>query len=151
MGPNVLDVDNLIKQFLCCTPINKITLSAPVHCSDCSIDVESQKQILERTVNNNLIKQYPVKHSYQKAFLKWLMNEIEERGEEMHDDMYSTYCKLIASTVDESTHYRHFLVENGLLDYITIQESTSIISQGTTGLCSWQVVSLVVQTHYKYS
>lgn len=36
-------------------------------------------------------------------------------------------------------HYRHFLMESGALNHITLKESTNLISNGSTGLCSWQV------------
>lgn len=55
--------------------------------------------------------------------------------------MYITYCNLISSTIKESIHYRHFLIEN---DCVSIKESTHIISEGTTGLCSWQVIIIYI-------
>jgi len=35
-----------------------------------------QKEILNNTVDSNLNKQYPIKTSYQKAFLKLLMQKV---------------------------------------------------------------------------
>lgn len=35
-----------------------------------------QKQILDNTINNDLIKRYPIKTSYQKAFLKLFMQKV---------------------------------------------------------------------------
>lgn len=67
------------------------------------------------------------------------MIQIEESGNEIHDDLYTAYCRLISLQDEESVHYRHFLVENGTLSCITLKESTNLISKGTTGLCSWQV------------
>lgn len=92
--------------------------------------------ILDETVNCDLIKKYPIKKSYQRAFLKWFMNKIEENDQEIYDGIYAAYCDLISLTLsDESVHYRHFLMGN---DCISIKESTNIISDGTTGLISWQ-------------
>lgn len=130
------------------------------------LNLKKQEEILKNTVNSDLIKKYPIKQSYQRAFLKWLMNkviklifvkkkkklrskyifliQIEEKDGEICDIMYITYCNLISSTIKESIHYRHFLIEN---DCISIKESTNIISEGTTGLCSWQVV--IIYIYYK--
>lgn len=40
------------------------------------ISIEVQKKILDNTVKNILIKQYPVKYSYQRAFIKLLIGEV---------------------------------------------------------------------------
>lgn len=66
------------------------------------------------------------------------MNKIEEKGGIIDDSIYVTYCNLISSSLDEPNHYRHFIVDSEKLDCITVFESTNIISEGTTGLCSWQ-------------
>lgn len=133
----MFDMNNLIKYFLSCTSINtmEILLQSSQESIDYLLNLEKQEEILKNTVNSDLIKKYPIKQSYQRAFLKWLMNKIEEKDGEICDIMYITYCNLISSTIKESIHYRHFLIEN---DCVSIKESTNIISEGTTGLCSWQ-------------
>ncbi|KOX67357.1 Protein FAM86A [Melipona quadrifasciata] len=135
MNCNSFDVDNLIKHFLCCTPINTVDILISGENFNCIVNLEKQQEILDRTINSGLIRKYPIKQSYQRAFLKWLMKKIEDEGGEICDDIYTTYCNLMSSTVEESVHYRHFLMENNC---ISIKESTNIISKGTTGLCSWQ-------------
>ncbi|KAL6258433.1 hypothetical protein P5V15_010389 [Pogonomyrmex californicus] len=124
----------LTKQFLCCTAL--INMDFTVLGKD--FDLNIQKQILDNTIDSELIKRYPIKISYQKAFLKSLMKKIEESGNEVHADLYNAYCRLISLPDGESVHYRHFLIENGTLNCITLKESTNLISKGTTGLCSWQ-------------
>ncbi|XP_012538620.1 protein-lysine N-methyltransferase EEF2KMT [Monomorium pharaonis] len=131
-------VNYLTKQFLCCTALIKMNFMASDEHEICNLNLEVQKQILDNTINSDLIKRYPIKGSYQKAFLKLLMQKIEEGGNEIHDDLYTAYCKLLSLPDDESVHYRHFLIENGMLNCITLKESTNLISEGTTGLCSWQ-------------
>ncbi|XP_078042175.1 protein-lysine N-methyltransferase EEF2KMT [Augochlora pura] len=121
-------------QFLCCTPLHKIVIF------DSEQNVcRKQKEILKHTVDNDLLKKYPVKRSYQRAFLKLLMNKIEQGGGKVHDDLYTAYCDLISTPQNELIHYRHFFINcNDSYDRITLQESTNIISEGTTGLCCWQ-------------
>jgi hypothetical protein len=45
-------------------------------CKLYSFDLDTQKEILKNTVDSNLNKQYPIKISYQKAFLKSLMRKV---------------------------------------------------------------------------
>lgn len=102
-----------------------------------AISIDTQKEILNNTVNSILIQQYPVKYSYQKAFMKLLLSQLEQNGDEIDDDVFVVYGNIV-SLPQKDVHYRHFLQENGNLKHITIQESINIISQGTTGLCVWQ-------------
>ncbi|XP_076243638.1 protein-lysine N-methyltransferase EEF2KMT [Calliopsis andreniformis] len=136
MCEDLFEINSLIKQFLCCTPIN--VLDSKVSKQISYITLEEQKRILEKTVNSNLIKKYPIKLSYQISFLKWFINKIEKSSGEVQDDVYTIYCKLMCSKLDESIHYRHFVLGNEESNYISIQESTNMISRGTTGLCIWQ-------------
>ncbi|GAB1859816.1 EF2KT methyltransferase [Camponotus japonicus] len=131
-------VKHLTKQFLCCNAITKMNFMLLDENGDYPFDLDIQKQVLDSTINSDLIKQYPIKTSYQKAFLKLFMTKIEESGTEIHDDLYTAYCRLISLQDEESVHYRHFLIENGTSSCITLKESTNLISKGTTGLCSWQ-------------
>ncbi|XP_020282379.1 protein-lysine N-methyltransferase EEF2KMT isoform X2 [Pseudomyrmex gracilis] len=129
-------MNSLTKQFLCCTALTKLDFTDEYE--NCSLTVNIQKQILDNTINSDLVKRYPLKVSYQRAFLKLLMEKIEKSGNEIHDDLYIAYCRLVSISDEESVHYRHFLIENGSLNCVTLKESTNIISNGTTGLCSWQ-------------
>ncbi|XP_011691644.1 PREDICTED: protein FAM86D [Wasmannia auropunctata] len=135
MSRDACIVNYLTKQFLCCTTLIKMDF---MEYENSGLVLDIQKQILDNTINNDLIKRYPIKTSYQKAFLKLLMQKIEKGGDEIHDDLYAAYCKLILLPDEESVHYRHFLIENGTLNCVTLKESTNLISRGTTGLCSWQ-------------
>ncbi|XP_029035157.2 protein-lysine N-methyltransferase EEF2KMT [Osmia bicornis bicornis] len=133
-----LDINSLVKYFLSCTPINTMNVLISEHNIDWVTEFERQQEILEKTLNSELIKKYPIKKSYQRAFLKWLMTMIEKKDGIIHESIYITYCNLVSSSFDESNHYRHFIIDNENTDCITMLESTNIISEGTTGLCSWQ-------------
>ncbi|XP_046618096.1 protein-lysine N-methyltransferase EEF2KMT [Neodiprion virginianus] len=140
-----IDLNFVQRQFLACTPINKLRWNN--FRNDTTAEIieamtpEMQRKILEKTVNTELVKKYPMKRSYQKSFLKRLINELENHCNEVHDEMYSTYCSLVSSDDGESsTQYRHFLYNENptCTNAITLQESVSIVSLGTTGLCTWQ-------------
>ncbi|XP_011866646.1 PREDICTED: protein FAM86D [Vollenhovia emeryi] len=128
-------VNYLTKQFLCCAASSTIDFTVLLNRG---LDLDIQKEILDNTVNSDLIERYPIKTLYQRAFLKLLIQKIEQSGDEIHDDLYTAYCRLMSLPDEESVHYRHLLVENGTLNCITLKESTKLISDGTTGLCSWQ-------------
>lgn len=62
-----------------------------------------------------------------------------------YDELYLKYIKLIQMESNEGPFYKHYMLHDDTEDQlfgsvITIQESTSIVSQGTTGLCTWQVI-----------
>lgn len=131
------DINYLRKCFLCCTPINTINLLFSEQNIDL-VNVERQQEILKKTVKSKLITKYPIKQSYQRAFLKWLMNKTEEKDGIVDDSIFVAYCDLLHLSSDEPSHYRHFIGDDEQFDRITVFESTNIVSEGTTGLCSWQ-------------
>ncbi|XP_033224370.1 protein-lysine N-methyltransferase EEF2KMT isoform X2 [Belonocnema kinseyi] len=127
------------KQFLCCTPINKFDFMTFGENGFKMVDTCIQEKLLNSTVNNPTVKKYPLKKSYQKAFLKFIIDKLERCNQDIHDNVYDLYCNLVSQNDDSSTHYRHFLLnDRATRDCITLEESTSIISHGTTGMCSWQ-------------
>lgn len=70
---------------------------------------------------------------------------MENDGNESYDELYLKYVELIQKENNEGQFYKHYILENNVNNkimesIITIQESTSIVSHGTTGLCTWQVI-----------
>lgn len=63
---------------------------------------------------------------------------------EIWDELYLKYVEVISKESFEGPFYKHYVLGNFNSELfqsaITIQESTSIVSQGTTGLCTWQVI-----------
>nr|CAD7264743.1 unnamed protein product [Timema shepardi] len=71
---------------------------------------------------------------------------LENAGVEVCDDIYSAYCSLLSRRPEEDgTHYKHYLLSNYEADLITLKESCSLVSQGTTGLCSWQAAQALAE------
>jgi hypothetical protein len=72
--------------------------------------------------------------------------QLESHGQEILDELYVVYCCLQSGPNTASdTHYRHFVIDHR--STITIKESSSLISQGTTGLCSWQVLRNILKQY----
>ncbi|XP_055638553.1 protein-lysine N-methyltransferase EEF2KMT [Toxorhynchites rutilus septentrionalis] len=124
------------KSFLCCTPINEIDWHGVLD----DISWENQQTLLDLTVNNTLVLQYPIKVGYQIAFLKHIIHHLNKMNVEQHDQVYEKYCNLLSSqsiTEDQSGFsFKHYEIPGN--EVITLKESTAFISEGTTGLCSWQ-------------
>lgn len=75
--------------------------------------------------------------------------QFENSENDLCDELYLKYVELIQRESRDEPFYKHYVfddsVNNKLSEsVITIQESTSIVSQGTTGLCTWQVVLLKI-------
>ncbi|XP_062562709.1 protein-lysine N-methyltransferase EEF2KMT [Armigeres subalbatus] len=123
------------KNFLCGTPINQIDWHGLLD----DICWEEQEVLLNETVNNSLVVQYPLRTGYQVAFLKHIIHHLNKMNVEQHDQLYERYCGLLSQSGMEDQagfSYKHYeLPGNGV---ITLKESSALISEGTTGLCSWQ-------------
>lgn len=90
--------------------------------------------------------------------------QAERRSHKIEDEMYELYAALVAvpaSTGENFCYKSYHLVSHSTLPssicvstwlvvfwqgecgYVTLKESTQLISQGTTGLTTWQVMSSV--------
>ncbi|XP_016937006.2 protein-lysine N-methyltransferase EEF2KMT [Drosophila suzukii] len=128
--------DKLQQQFLCCYPVKKMAWSTV----KLPLNWEDQQELIAATCGHPMNKRYPVRRSYLEAFLKQLMHLLRDQ-EDVHDDIYSSLCGPMGdnpgSTGTSSSYgYKHYLLEPGV--HITLRESKSFVSEGTTGLCTWE-------------
>lgn len=100
------------------------------------ITMEQQGELMTATVNNSLNLKFPVKLDYQIRFVKFIINNLEEHQLEIDDSVYDSFGRLVSLNTDSIFCYKHYLIENKV---VSMKENVSIISEGTTGLCSWQV------------
>ncbi|KAG8232249.1 hypothetical protein J437_LFUL011802 [Ladona fulva] len=131
MGRITLEV--LEKLFLSGYPLNKWCWP---DIFEFLLDGGAQKQhfVLTRTINHRLTRKYPLKLSYQLAFLKKIINKLEENQVEVIDQFYEAYTKLLCQAETERD-YRHFPLNCA---FVSIKESSKLVSEGTTGLHVWQ-------------
>lgn len=130
---NCLKYD-LVKQFMCATHLTRINFE------NVSDDVIN---LILMMVSHPILEKYPVKTSYLVKLLKTIMNQREINGNELCDEFYVKYVELIQRESNDGPFYKHYALQNNVCNeliesVVTIQESTSIVSQGTTGLCTWQ-------------
>lgn len=104
---------------------------------DQNSDWESQEKLMKETVLHKLNTNFPLKTDYQIAFLKHLINKLEQHTEEIHDLIYENLGQKLKEENPEFS-FKHFLI-SGLHgeEVITIKEANSFIRDGTTGLKLW--------------
>ncbi|XP_027324859.1 protein-lysine N-methyltransferase EEF2KMT isoform X2 [Anas platyrhynchos] len=90
--------------------------------------------ILHQTVLHPLCVKYPPSIKYRRCFLTELIKKHESTTAEPLDELYNTLADILNEK--ESTRcYRNYLLPTG--ESVTLSESEAIISQGTTGLVTW--------------
>lgn len=97
---------------------------------------DNQARLFKEIFEDDRIKKYPIKASYQLNFLQNLITTLNHTTDEVHDDIYDYFCNLKITDRDEDFTYRHFIYDDN--DHsVVLKEAQSIISCGTTGLRTW--------------
>nr|CAH7724492.1 unnamed protein product [Callosobruchus chinensis] len=123
----------IAKQFLCNVPVSSIKWEDIFD----SLSYEGQQTLLNATVNSELVQKHPINLNYQKHFLKEIINRLEREGTDIHDDLYSAYGRTMALKVSTDSFFKHYSVGGGGRT-ISLKESGFLISNGTTGLRTWE-------------
>lgn len=106
-----------------------------------NISWDEQEVLLKNTALHPLLIKKPINISYQAAFLKKIIDYLSDAQIEIHDDVYSTYCALIQKEKEKNDfHYKHYKVLNDDSCIVTLKENLNLISNGTTGLHTWEVI-----------
>uniref|UniRef100_A0A8B9DHK1 FAM86 N-terminal domain-containing protein n=1 Tax=Anser cygnoides TaxID=8845 RepID=A0A8B9DHK1_ANSCY len=88
----------------------------------------------ELTILHPLCVKYPPSIKYRRCFLTELIKKHESTTAEPLDELYDTLADILNE--EESTRcYKNYLLPTG--ESVTLSESEAIISQGTTGLVTW--------------
>ncbi|KAJ7420246.1 Protein-lysine N-methyltransferase EEF2KMT [Pitangus sulphuratus] len=92
------------------------------------------QDILHQTILHPLCVKYPPSTKYRRCFLTELIKKHESTAAEPLDELYDTLADVLKE--EESTQcYKNYLLPTG--DWVTLCESTALISGGTTGLVTW--------------
>uniref|UniRef100_A0A182IZ84 FAM86 N-terminal domain-containing protein n=1 Tax=Anopheles atroparvus TaxID=41427 RepID=A0A182IZ84_ANOAO len=136
------------KQFLCCTPVRLIQWNGLLNDT---LTWDEQAHLLDVTVDHPLVKRYPVSVAYQVAFLKHVIEQLSTMNVEQHDRLYENYCGMLSSgaelPLDDPSiglSYKHYELPYGQ-GVISLKESGAFVSDGTTGLCSWQAAKALCE------
>lgn len=104
---------------------------------------------MRKTINSDIVLKYPIHPHYQKVFLKRIIDLLEKNGQEICDDLYNAYGRLVAMTVDEADYFKHYSLENSDR-VISLRESVNLVCDGTTGLRTWQVRRMIFILSYSF-
>ncbi|CAH1155806.1 unnamed protein product [Phaedon cochleariae] len=146
-------VEFVTKQFLCNVPLNNFQWNDIF--SDLILDEIAQQTLLDSTINSNLVLHLPLPTNYQKSFLKRIIDCLEEcrqRYSELKetvicDEIYSAYGRLVAIAVTED-NFKHYMIKDKD-KVISLKESNNLISDGTTGLRTWQAALVLSEWIFK--
>lgn len=130
----------LTKCFLCATPINQIRDILDFEEIFKEITWEEQQDFWKNTVDNEIVLEYPLKVGYQKSFIKFIVDELIRLDVEVSDTAYDALGRLMSlpelGGAGGKLAHRHFEFENGV---VSVREKGCFVSEGSTGLCVWQV------------
>lgn len=100
--------------------------------------VNFQENFLCNTVQHPVAKRFPPTTSYARMFLKSFIEQIEGSNQEVCEDVYLVYTDLISQCASLSTDlcYRTYRLQPDCI--LTIKETRKLITDGTTGLYTWE-------------
>ncbi|XP_032896843.1 protein-lysine N-methyltransferase EEF2KMT isoform X1 [Amblyraja radiata] len=98
------------------------------------------QQILRQTVFHPLSKKYPPSVKYRRIFLSELIKKHEREGAEPLDELYDALGEVLRSEDSLMCYKNYFLKIIVQLSgkNITLAENVAVISEGTTGLVTWE-------------
>ncbi|GAB1602456.1 protein-lysine N-methyltransferase EEF2KMT-like [Argonauta hians] len=99
---------------------------------------ETQKKVLNATVTSPLCEKYPPSLTYQRSFVKHFLHKLESCECEICDEVYEVYADILSQKEeeDDTLCYKTYTLPSS--NKITLQESVHLVTQGTTGLSTWQ-------------
>ncbi|KAM9305563.1 protein-lysine N-methyltransferase EEF2KMT [Gastrophryne carolinensis] len=95
-----------------------------------------------QTINHPLCLKYPSSLQYRRLFLLELIKKQESTGDEPLDDLYSALAEVLNSE-ETTVCYKSYLFPSGIT--VTLQENSAIISEGTTGLVTWDAALILAE------
>ncbi|XP_038275787.1 protein-lysine N-methyltransferase EEF2KMT isoform X2 [Dermochelys coriacea] len=98
--------------------------------------------ILQKTILHPLCLKYPPSVKYRRCFISELIKKHESVATEPLDELYDVLADILNK--EESTScYKSYLLPTG--DSVTLSEKVAIISQGTTGLVTWDAALYIAE------
>jgi len=99
--------------------------------------------VLATVVDHPLAAAYPPPNKFRRTFLKKWMRKLEQASPDddgsaaaVLDDLYVRMAELMVLTGDdEDWCYKSYWLADGV--HVTLSESSKMISEATTGLCTW--------------
>lgn len=126
-----LRFDDISAQYLVMIPVKKYQFDW------LSMNADCQETLLKYTVQHPLAVLNPPSLSYRRTFLKHIISHLEDAGVEIADGLYEAYTSLLSCQNEPHPFfYKTYLFPN-CQERIVIRETRNVVSNGTTGLCTW--------------
>uniref|UniRef100_A0A3P8VN41 Eukaryotic elongation factor 2 lysine methyltransferase n=1 Tax=Cynoglossus semilaevis TaxID=244447 RepID=A0A3P8VN41_CYNSE len=87
------------------------------------------------TCRHSLCRKFPPSVRFRRLFLSQLIKQQEEAGADPLDELYDALAEVLGPE-DANECYKNYLLPHG--GAVTLLENTALISQGTTGLVTWE-------------
>lgn len=92
----------------------------------------NQEKFIDETFLHPVNIKQPINKKYQLNSIKYLIEKLSET--EMDERFYDILMKLFKNQREDKWIYKHYKLKN---NFIKIKQSGNLISNGTTGLCTW--------------
>ncbi|XP_030645619.1 protein-lysine N-methyltransferase EEF2KMT [Chanos chanos] len=96
---------------------------------------ETVLDILNKTCLHPICRENPPAVKYRRLFLSELIKRYEAVATEPLDELYDAFGEVIGAE-EEPVCYKTYLLPSG--DAVSLAESVAVISEGTTGLVTWE-------------
>ena len=108
------------------------------------LDLQTQERICHQTILHPLWIRLPPSPQFIKHFLKSLMAQTEAQDEIVSETVLMAYVSLIQSRdLNQEFTYCHYVLPRGQI--VSLKESLYHISQGSTGLRTWQASFAMIE------
>ncbi|XP_072298794.1 protein-lysine N-methyltransferase EEF2KMT [Eucyclogobius newberryi] len=99
-------------------------------------------QILNETCFHRLCSEFPPSVRYRRLFLSELIKREEASGLDPSDHLYDALAQVIGAAETTLCYKSYFLPGGGA---VTLQENVAVISEGTTGLVTWEAALFLAE------
>ncbi|XP_061080759.1 protein-lysine N-methyltransferase EEF2KMT [Conger conger] len=115
------------------------TLEMKLQCNDSSDII---LEILKKTCLHSICRKTPPSVKYRRIFLSELIKRHEATTAEPLDDLYDALGEVVGAE-EEPVCYKSYLLPSG--DAVSLSESMALISEGTTGLVTWEAALFMAE------
>ncbi|CAL8289104.1 unnamed protein product [Boreogadus saida] len=118
-----------------------MTRLSPLHWERLRGELEKDKSseliaaILKKTSLSPLAQKHPPSAKYRRSFLTELITMLEQMCLEPLDELYEGLAGVLSDQKSEDCYKTYLLAGGGA---VTLTESVALVSQGTTGLVTWE-------------
>jgi predicted nicotinamide N-methyase len=128
--------ENISSQYFAMVPVRSITWQNIIE-DWATVNETVQQHLVNSTVLHQHSLLYPPSIQYLRAFLKYIIGQLELCGVDIIDSLYEAYTSILSQAeISDSLSFKTYTITSECR--IVLQETASIVAHGTTGLRTWQ-------------